>query len=219
MVRATAGIGTAAAWVLIAMAAVRGSGGVPPVSVPAGDGSPVITDGTFTAGEWDDALTLVVNDGVTLYLKEHRGVLFVGVRSPRTNGIGPSELSLAGSDGVIRRLHVSAALAELVVPADGPVPTLRLGFTSDWYANEQRRDDAEFARLQKEGRDPISIMQATTYPSDGIEFAIRRSKIPGQAWRLRLWASALSGGRPGMVAYPPDSDERATDGWLQLQLR
>jgi hypothetical protein len=219
MTRVFAGIGTFAVWAVLATTTVGGTQGVKPVTVPRGDGTPVITDGTFTAGEWDDAFKIVVNDGVTLYLKESRGVVFVGVRGQQLNGIGPSELSLAGSDGVIRKLHRSFALAEVVVPPDGPEPKLRLGFTSDWYANEQRRDDAEFVRLQKEGKDPMSIMQATNYPSDGIEFAIRRSKIPGRVWRLRLWASAFTDGRPGMVAYPLDSAERATDGWLELRLQ
>jgi hypothetical protein len=117
------------------------------------------------------------------------------------------------------RLHVSAALAEVVVPPDGTVPALRLGFTSEWYANEQRRDEAEMTRLKQQGKDPISIMRATSYPSDGIEFAIRRSKVPGSVWRLRLWASAMNGGKPGMVTYPPDAAERAVNGWLELRFR
>jgi hypothetical protein len=155
-----------------------------------------------------------------LYLKEHRGVVFVGVRGQQANGIGPTEVSLAGSDGVIRNLHVSFALAEVVVPPEGPKPKLRLGATSEWYANELRRDEEEFARLQKQGgSDPLSIMKATSYRSDGIEFAIRRSKIPGSVWRLRLWASAFSEGKPGMVTYPPAAAERVADGWLELRLQ
>ena len=219
MTRMFAGIGACAVCAVLATTVAAGMQGVKPVTVPRGDGAPVITDGIFTAGEWDDALKIVVNDGVTLYLKEHRGVVFVGVRGQQANGIGPSELSLAGSDGVIRSLHVSFALAEVVVPPDGPKPKLRLGFTSEWYANELRRDEEERARLQKEGKDPLSIMQATNYPSDGIEFAIRRSKIPGNVWRLRLWASAFSEGKPGMVTYPPAAAERVTDGWLELRLQ
>jgi len=62
-------------------------------------------------------------------------------------------------------------------------------------------------------------MKATSYPSDGIEFAIRRSKIPGNVWRLRLWASPFSEGKPGMVTYPPAAAERVTDGWLELRLQ
>jgi hypothetical protein len=208
----------------LALCAVLGSsavhGAAPgPVAVPRGDGAPVITDGMFTAGEWDDARMVVVNDGVTLYVKEYRGVVFIGVRGAQANGIGPSELSLSGSDGVIQRLHVSAALAEVIVPPEDPLPALRLGFTLDWYANEQRRDEALMARMKQEGRDPISIMQASSYAFDGIEFAIRRSKIPGQVWRLRLWASAFNGGKPGMVTYPDNAAERTTDAWLELRLQ
>jgi hypothetical protein len=218
MTRTFKRIGTLAVCAVLATTIGAGMQGVKPVTVPRGDGAPVITDGIFTAGEWDDALKIMVNDGVTVYLKEYRGVVFVGVRGQQGSGIGPSELSLAGSDGVIRSLHVSFALAEVEVPSDGPKPKLRLGFTSEWYANELRRDESEFARLQKEGGDPLSIMKATSYPSDGLEFAIRRSKIPGNVWRLRLWASAFSEGRPGMVTYPPAAAERVTDGWLELRL-
>ncbi len=189
-----------------------------PVTVPQGTGAVVITDGTFSAGEWDDALAVAVADGVTLLLKEQRGVVFIGVRGPQKNGIGPSEISLAAPGGPIVKLHASFGLYEVVLPASGPEPKARLGLTEGWYANELRRDEAEGKRLRKEGKDPISIMQATSYPTDGLEFAIRRSKVPGQVWRLRLWASAFVAGKPGMVAYPPLAAERATDGWLELRL-
>lgn len=46
---------------------------VQPVTVPTGDGTPVITDGVFTPGERDDALEIPVSDGVTMFLKEYRG--------------------------------------------------------------------------------------------------------------------------------------------------
>jgi hypothetical protein len=105
MIRMFAGIGTLEVCGVLATTVAAGMQGVKPVAVPRGDGAPVITDGIFTAGEWDDALKIVVNDGVTAYLKEYRGVVFVGVRGQQANGIGPSELSLAGSDGVIRKLH------------------------------------------------------------------------------------------------------------------
>ena len=76
----------------------------------------------------------------------------------------------------------------------------------------------EAARLQKEGRDPIGILRATSYPSDGIEFAIRRAKVPGSRWLVRLWASAMVGDRPAMLTYPPEAAERATEAWQELRL-
>jgi hypothetical protein len=109
-----------------------------PVAVPQGDGAPVLTDGAFTPGEWDDALVIpVAGKDVALHVKEYRGVVFVGVRG--TRGIGPSELSLAGPGGPIRKLHVSYALYEVELPPEGPEPKPRMGLTSGWYANELRR--------------------------------------------------------------------------------
>ncbi len=189
----------------------------------------MVTDGAFTPGEWDDVLKLAVADGVTLYLKEYRGVVFVGIRGAN----GPSDLYLAAPGGPIEQLHVSAALVQVQVPTTGPGPKWRLGFTTDWYANEQRRDEEAFARMQKEGRDPREIMRATSYPFEGIEFAIRRSKIPGPVWLMRFGASALIGGREGAVEYPPpvlivldgppgsgpgpSRPSLTTSGWLELR--
>jgi hypothetical protein len=198
------------------------SGGSPassPVRVPEGDGTPVITDGIFSPGEWNDALQIALNEAVTLHLKQFRGVFFIGVRGKGEAGIGPSDLLLAVPGGPIQKLHVSAQLFECVLPATGPEPSPRFGLTTDWYANEQRRDMAEAARLEKEGKRPMEILRATGYPSDGIEFAIRHSKLPGDRWLMRLWASAIVEGKPGMLAYPTGTAERTTEGWLELSFR
>jgi len=61
--------------------------------------------------------------------------------------------------------------------------------------------------------------QTTRYPSEGIEFAIRRAKIPGPVWLMRLSAGAIVAGRPDMITYPPSTSERTTDGWLELRLK
>jgi len=186
------------------------------IKVPEGNGVPVITDGIFSPGEWEDALSIPLRGTVTLHLKEYRDVVFIGVRGQGNAGIGPSELFLAVPDGKIHKLHVSAQLFEVVLPAAGAEPPARFGLTTGWYANELRRDMAEAARLEKEGKSPIEIMRTASYPSDGIEFAIRRSKLPGQRWLLRLWASAVIGDKPGMLTYPAAAAERTTEGWLEL---
>ncbi len=215
---------TTALTFMLAMLAISLAGQVPavgtpaaPLVVPEGNGAPVITDGVFSAGEWDDALRRPLGGGVEFFVKEWRGVVFIGVRGE--GGLGPSELSLAAPGGPIQKLHRSFQLYEVVVPPAGKEPEPRFGLTTDWYANEMRRDMAESERLQKEGLDPMTIMRKTSYPSDGIEFAIRRSRIAGQTWLMRLWASALIDGKPGMLTYPPDAPERTTAGWLELRLR
>jgi hypothetical protein len=188
-----------------------------PVTVPEGNGAPVITDGIFSSGEWDDALQIPISETVTLYIKNYRGVAFIGVRGQGSAGIGPSELFLAIPGSPIQKLHVSAQLSESVLPAAGAEPRARFGLTTDWYANELRRDMEESARLEKEGKSPIEIIRATSYPSDGIEFAVRRTKFPGQRWLMRLWASAIVGDKPGMLTYPPGAAEKTTEGWLELK--
>ncbi len=192
-----------------------------PVIVPEGDGAPVITDGIFSPGEWDDALQIQLREGAELRLKQYRGVVFIGVHGLNRAGveIGPSELSLAVPGGQIQKLHVSAQLYEVVLPPTGPEPASRFGLTKDWYANELRSDMVESERLRKEGKSPIEIIRATSYPSDGIEFAIRRSKFPDERWLMRLWASAFIENKPGSLTYPTAAAERTMEGWLELRFK
>ena len=203
---------------VLAVAGASGGSAPAEIAVPEGNGVPVITDGLFSPGEWDDAHRLALTPSVQLYVKQYRGVVFIGVRGSGQGGIGPSGLFLAAPGGPIHELHVSAQLGEKVLPATGEAPPFRWGYTTDWYANEQRRDVDEGERLKKEGKNPIEIMIATSYPSDGIEFAIRRSKLAGPRWLMRLQASALEGGKPGMLVHPAGTAERATDGWQALRL-
>jgi len=176
-----------------------------------------MTDGLFTQGEWDDAEWIDLNGAVRLYFKQYRDVVFLGIRGTKTRGgIGPSELSIALPGGPIHRLHVSAQLGEVVLPETGDAPPYRFGLTTDWYANEQRRDMDKAALLEKEGKSPFEIIEETTYPSDGIEFAIRRSKFPGSCWAMRLAISYFDGQKPAWMVYPAESQERQTEGWLTL---
>jgi hypothetical protein len=178
----------------------------------------VITDGIFCAGEWDDARRLPLNPTTELRVKEYRAVVFIGLRGSSDNAVGPSELFLTVPGGPVHVFHVSYQLGESVLPAEGKAPPFRFGLTSEWYANELRRDMEESARMQKEGRPPIDIIKATSYPCDGIEFAIRRSKLPGSIWLMRLAVSVMTDGKPGFMIYPEGAAERSTSGWLTLQL-
>ena len=190
-----------------------------PIAVPEGNGAPVITDGAFSPGEWEAAQRIPVGNSVVLYLLQWRDVVYVGIRGESGGSIGPSEVSLAAPGGPILKLHVSSQLAEATLSPGGEFSPMRMGFSSGWYANEQRRDDALIARLQKEGRPPGEIMQAASYPSDGIELAVRRSKLAGDRWLLRLSVSAVDGSRPGMLTWPAGTEEKATAGWAELKLK
>jgi len=188
------------------------------LALPQGDGSPVITDGIFSPGEWDDAGRVPLSDSVELRLKQYRGVVFIGLHALGSASVGPSELCLAAPGGPVHKLHVSFQLGEIIVPPTGEPPPFRFGYTPDWYANEFRRDVDEAERLQKQGKSPLEIIKATSYPSDGIEFAIRRSKLPGSRWLVRLGISLATAGQPGGLVYPAGTTERSTDGWQALRL-
>ena len=58
----------------------RQAGAPAEIRVPEGNGVPVITDGLFSPGEWDDAHRLALTPSVQLYVKQYRGVVFIGVR-------------------------------------------------------------------------------------------------------------------------------------------
>ncbi len=179
------------------------------VVVPTGNGVPVMTDGIFTPGEWDDALLIALGETLELRVKEYRGVVFIGLRGPA--GIGPADLFLSVPGGPVCQLHRSAQLAEAVVPSDGGLPPLRkFGFSPDWYANELRWDIEEAERQGKAGKTPLEAMRAASYPSDGIEFAIRRSKFPGDRWLIRLECTAfLTPDTPALIMYPPDTGKES----------
>jgi hypothetical protein len=153
---------------------------------------------------------------VTLHVKELRGVVFVGIRGKNPLDIGPSELLLSAPGGPIQKLHVSAQLGEITLPRDGAAPPFRFGLTTGWYANELRRDENKFEQLRSEGKPPIEVILASSYPVDGIEFAIRRSKTPGDRWLMHVYTSAIIDGKPGALVYPTGTAEESTDGWLEL---
>ncbi len=193
---------------------------LPPVLVPERSDAPVMTDGQFSPGEWDGATRVALNEAVELRLRQFRGVVFIGVRgSGADTMIGPSGLFLSVPGGPIHVLHRSLQLGEVVLPAQGEAPPFRFGLTPDWTANEERRDEEASKRLASEGKTPFEIIRATTYPADGMEFAIRRSKFPGTRWLLHLEVSAMVGSRPDWIVFPQGTVDRDTEAWLELKLQ
>ena len=193
-----------------------------PIDVPTGNGDPVLIDGMFSPGEWSDAREVVVSDSVRLYFKEFRGHVFIGLRTPRSM-LAYTDLFFQGSDGVVYNIHASSQLAERRLTDtlfSDTIPAPRWGATSDWYANEMRNDRALAARLLQENpqRDRTLMLFETTYPFDGFEYQIRRSKFPGREWRLRVEART---GMPGKtdVVFPQTSQRRRPESWAVLRFR
>lgn len=190
-----------------------------PIQVPEGSGTPVITDGLFSPGEWDDALHLPLNAHAELCLKHFRGVVFVGVRGLGRTSLGPSDLFLATPGSPLLQLHVSRQLFESELSPAGEPLRVRFGLTTGWTANEIRFDEKEEARLMKAGKNPMEVIQGSAYPLDGVEFAIRRTKLMGATWLLRVRTSYFAEDRPGGCVVPDGTTERSSAGWLVLRFQ
>jgi hypothetical protein len=188
------------------------------VRVPEGNGRPILVDGVFTPGEWDDALAIQVRPDLQLLLKKTAGFVFLGLKySPSCRSI--VDLFISPDGKAITHLHVSAQLGERRLPgpgsADGP-PRFVWGATSDWYANEIRWDAGKVETLIKGGKNRYEAQEAATYRYDGFEFQIRQSKLGSNVWLIRIetpmppdWSN---------VVFPPGSSTDSTRGWLKLEL-
>ena len=118
-----------------------------------GMGTPVMTDGTFSRGEWDDATRMTVNDSIILFFKRHEGHVFLGVHCPDLT-IPAFDLFLDPGSGTIHQLHISAQLGERLLHTaseDAEDPTFVWGGTTDWYASEIRWGAERLERMIEAG--------------------------------------------------------------------
>jgi hypothetical protein len=187
------------------------------VRVPEGNGKPILTDGIFTPGEWDDALKVPIRPNVELLLKKSAGFVFVGIRYiPFTLSV--VDLFISPDGKAIRHLHVSAQLGERLLndtPGTDDDPEFIWGDTTGWYANEIRWDERNVQAMIKEGKDSGQAQEASLYKYDGFEFQIRQSKFGSNEWLVRLETpTAPNWAKP--VVFPEGTDTVSTRGWLKL---
>jgi hypothetical protein len=185
------------------------------LTVPEGIGQPVMTDGIFQLGEWDDAATMVVNDSVSFFFKKYRGHMYFALDSRKL--LSPSmDLFLCSDSLHILQLHVSAQLGErnLLVGPEDPEDTLWVwGRTSGWYANEFRW----IYRLQDsliniEGLTWEDAIQLTSFPHEGIEFDVLQSKVGSPPWLFRVEVRTARMGDQSLV-FPAGTARDSLDGW------
>lgn len=189
-------------------------GSVSEVSVPETDGRPVMIDGLFTPGEWDNAFAIDAGEGVTLHLKQEKGHVFIGIRC---TGLGTAvvDLFISPTGNEIHQLHASAQIGEIVLSGPGEEdPPFVWGYSPEWTANEVRWDQARRERLVAQGMDPGQAQVETIFPYDGFEFQIRKGKFDSSRWLIRfgVYSSQLR------IAFPPDTEAKDTQGWLLLDL-
>ncbi len=184
------------------------------LTVPEGNGKPVLLDGIFAPGEWDDALKVPIHDRIDLFLKKNSGHLFLGLKYEDALGV-IVDLWLTSDDKTVYQMHSSGQLGEgvLSLPVADEWPETLIGYTQDWDANEIKSDSKKKAEWQAAGR-PAEGYREVLFPSDGKEFQIVLSKFSGRRLKMRL----RSGDSKGLVVYPEKTDLKSTDNWLELVL-
>ena len=156
--------------------------------IPMGDGVPILLDGLFSPGEWEDAKRIDIHENVSLFLKAYGGHVFIGVRiSPfRTSAV---DMFFCRDGGRIHHLHASAQIGERLLDDNSgrwDRPPFVWGKTADWSANEVRWDERKMQALIQEGRDEGEAQEAANYTYDGFEFQVRESKFGPGPWPFRI---------------------------------
>ena len=188
------------------------------IAVPEGNGKPVLLDGIFAPGEWDDALRVPIHERVELFLKTNSSHLFLGLKFK--DGLGViTDLWMTADDKTVFQMHSSGQLGEgvltLPVPEAKPktITETTIGYTKDWDANEIRSDSKKKAEWQAAGR-PAEGYRKVLFPSDGKEYQIVLSKFSSRRLKMRF----LAGDPKGLIIYPENSDLKSAEGWLELVL-
>ena len=188
------------------------------IRVPEGNGKPVLLDGIFAPGEWNDALKVSIHDRVDLFLKVNSGHLFLGLKFAAAAGV-ITDIWMTSDDKTVYQMHSSGQLGEgvLSLPVADAVPGTMIdtiiGYTKDWDANEIKSDSKKKAEWQAAGR-PAEGYRKVLFPSDGKEYQIVLSKFGGRRLKMRL----MSGGPKGLIIFPEKSDLKSTENWLELIL-
>lgn len=189
------------------------------IRVPDGNGKPVLLDGLFSPGEWEDAEKIDVHPNVNLYLKKYGGHIFVGIKiTPYKTSVVDMFISPDGKN--IYHLHASAQISErLVSENSGPWdnPSFIWGYSIDWYANEIRWDNGKMQELMKKGKSQNDAQEMSYFKYDGFEFQIKQSKFPSDHWFFRIEVPmAPDFDKP--VIFPSDTVLNSTKGWIRLEI-
>lgn len=188
------------------------------VRVPEGNGRPILIDGIFSPGEWDDALKISIRPNVELLLKKNAGFIFVGIRYIPFR-IAVVDLFISPEGETIHQLHASAQLGERILnetPGISDDPEFVWGDTAGWYGNEIRWSEVKMRALMKEGKSQGEAQMAALYKYDGFEFQIRQSKFGSREWRVHL-ETPTGPDWTKTTVFPEGTDAASTAGWLKLE--
>jgi hypothetical protein len=171
----------------------------PRIMVPATTTARVVTDGIFSAGEWEGAFRQALDDKFRVYLLADSENLYVGFQFHEEVECTPlSEVYVATGQGRFINLHSSGSLGEALndLPLEGGPPSFAVGNAVGWESNVSRTP----ARLQ------------------GKEYRISRARLPGTTVRLAAFMAMVSVTLRESISFPPDHGFASTDAWAELVL-
>lgn len=161
-----------------------------------------MVDGVFSKGEWDGAARLSLRNA-QLYVQQSSEFVYLAIEYARGSS-GIVDLYLSPRPGEIYDLHASAKLGERRLQSAG-FPDWIWWNNRDWTANVSRVDSFEKRSFLAT---PIR------------EFQIRRSRFPGNSWRIRLQLTMMdaTNNTQSITVFPANSTERNVSDWLRLDL-
>jgi len=160
-------------------------------------------DGVLSPDEWQSAKMKDAAGVALLYFQQSADFVYIAVQY-KTSPSGIVDLNLSPSEGEVYNLHASAKLGERKLQANG---------YSDWSWWNNRDWTANVSRVD-------SFEERTFLPTPLREFQIRRARFPSVTWRLRFELTAMTtkNETQAISIFPRDTKDKATTGWLVLDL-
>jgi len=163
----------------------------------------IMIDGVLSPDEWQSAKMIDAAGVALLYFQQSADFVYIAVQY-KTSPSGIVDLYLSPSEGEVYNLHASAKLGERKLQANG---------YSDWSWWNNRDWTANVSRVH-------SFEARTFLPTPLREFQIRRARFPSVTWRLRFELTAMTtkNETQAISLFPRDTTDKATTGWLVLDL-
>ena len=174
-----------------------------------------MTDGILDPEEWGDADRISIGESAHLHLKEYGGYVFIGVDCGDLGKPFAVNFFFVTQEGNALELHTSAQIGErLLVPGEVDPPWI-WGLSPDWYANEVRWNQTMAQALMEGGQTRDEAQRRALFDYDGFEFQIRRSKIPGNVWLMRVEIRS-SPDYDSPLVFPAGTLVFPSGDWLEL---
>jgi hypothetical protein len=190
------------------------------IVVPEEKGKQMVTDGMFSNGEWDDALSYPIAGNYNIYFKADSEILYIGLKSDKRIGELVCEIRITSNEREVFLLHVSGALGEGI--SGFPATTkFDLNNNKNWEANFLKADSLKKAAWIAAGS-PNDKYDDIYNKRDGIEFKIYRKKFTGNSLKFTIgWIRVEVKAKKidkRIYNYPENAGLRNVNNWVELIL-